>query len=94
MTNSPNFDRAPLLSRQRPEPSPDSLMRTPSRGRTRVGVGELQQNIELFEVLDHRNDGATELGCQYHRFEVAVVLEAIADDQAVRRALGHCHHGQ
>ncbi len=59
-----------------------------------VGLGVLEDEIELFEVLDDRNDRATEFGRERHRFDVAVVLEAVADDQAFRLVLGHRHHGE
>jgi hypothetical protein len=44
------------------------------------------------EVLDHRDDLAAELGREDHRLDVAVVLEAVADDHPLRLALGHRHH--
>ena len=51
----------------------------------------LRISAELLEVLDHRNDGAAELGRERHRLDVAVVLEAVADDQPLGGVLGHRH---
>ncbi len=59
-----------------------------------VGVGVLEDEAELFKVLHHGNDGATEFGRERDRLDVAVVLEAIADDQPVGRVLRHRHHGE
>ncbi len=56
-----------------------------------VGVRVLEDEPELLEVLDHRDDGAAELGGERHRLDVAVVLEAVADDEALGRVLGHGH---
>src|SRR6185369_13128533 len=53
-----------------------------------------QHQPQLVEILDHRNDRATELGREDDGFDVAVVLEAVADDHALRRILGHGHDGQ
>jgi hypothetical protein len=50
-----------------------------------------QDERKFREVLDHRDDGAAELRRQDHRLDVARVLEAVADDDAVSRALGHRH---
>ncbi len=50
-----------------------------------------QHQPQLVEVLDHRDDRAAELGREDHGFDVAVVLEAVADDHALRRILGHGH---
>ena len=47
--------------------------------------------MNFLEILDHRNDGAAELGGDDDRLDVAVVLEAVAHDQAVRRILGERH---
>ncbi len=53
----------------------------------------LQHQLQLLEVLDHRNDGAAELGGEDHRLDVAVVLEAVADDHALLgRIFGERHH--
>ena len=46
------------------------------------------------EILHHRDDGAAELGGDDHGFQVAVVLEAIADDEALGRVGRHGHHRQ
>ena len=51
----------------------------------------LQDQVDFLEVLHHRNDGAAELGREDHRFDVAVVLEAVAHDDPVRRILGDRH---
>ncbi len=59
-----------------------------------VGARVLEDQAELAEVLDHRHDGAAELGGEDHRLDVAVVLEAVADDHPLRLALGHRHHGE
>ena len=59
-----------------------------------VGLRVPQDQRQLGEVLDHRDDGAAELGREDHRLDVAGVLEAVADDQPVGRILGHRHHGQ
>ncbi len=48
--------------------------------------------MDFFVVLHHRNDGAAELGGEDDRFDVAVVLEAVAHHDAVRRILGDGHH--
>ena len=57
-----------------------------------VLLGVAQDVAELGEVLDHRDDRTAELGGEYHRLDVAVVLEAVADDQALGRVAGHRHH--
>ena len=54
-----------------------------------VVLGVLEDRRQLAEVLDHRDDGAAELGGEDHRFDVAVVLEAVADDEPFRRILRH-----
>ena len=54
-----------------------------------VFLGDAQDGRQLAEVLDHRDDGAAELGGDDHRFEVAVVLEAVADDEPLRRVRRH-----
>ena len=59
-----------------------------------VGCGVLQYQMYFLEVLHHRNDGAAELGREDHRLDVAVVLEAVAYDDAVRRILGNRHDRQ
>ena len=59
-----------------------------------VGLRVLEDEVEFHEVLDHRDDGATELGGERHRLDVAVVLEAVADDEPLRGVLGHRHHGE
>ncbi len=56
-----------------------------------VRRGVAQDEVELRKILDHRNDGAAELGGEDHRLDVARVLETVADDQAVGRVLGHGH---
>ena len=53
-----------------------------------------QHQLQLVEVLDHRNDRAAELGRENHRLDVAVVLEAVADDHALGRAFGQRHDRQ
>ncbi len=53
-----------------------------------------QDVAELGEVLDHRDDRAAELGREDDCLDVAVVLEAVADDQPLRRIAGHRHHGE
>ena len=57
-----------------------------------VLLGVAQDVAELGEVLDHRDDRAAELGREDHGLDVAVVLEAVADDQPLRRVAGHRHH--
>ena len=47
--------------------------------------------MDFFVVLDHRNDGAAEFGGDDDRFDVAVVLEAVAHHQTIRRILGNRH---
>ena len=59
-----------------------------------VFLGDAQDGRQLAEVLDHRDDGAAELGGDDHRFEIAVVLEAVADDEPLRRIGRHGHHRQ
>ena len=59
-----------------------------------IFLGVLQHQRQLFEILDHRNDGAAELGGEDHRLDVAVVLEAVADDHALGRVFGDRHHRQ
>ena len=54
----------------------------------------LQDQLQLAEVLDHGDDRAAELGGEDHGLDVAVVLEAVADDQALGFAFGHRHHGE
>src|SRR6185437_6538684 len=59
-----------------------------------VGLSVLEDQRQLVEVLDDRDDGAPELGRARHRLDVAVVLEAVAHDQAVGGVLGHGHDRQ
>ena len=59
-----------------------------------VFLGDAQDGRQLAEVLHHRDDGAAELGGDDHRLEVAVVLEAVADDEPLGRVGGHGHHRQ
>ena len=59
-----------------------------------IALGVLQDEPELIEVLHHRNDGPPELRGQRHRLDIAVVLEAVADDQPFGSVLGHRHHGE
>ena len=59
-----------------------------------VLLGVLEDQAELGEILHHRHDPAAELGRQRHRLDVAVVLEAVADDQPVGVVLGQAHHHQ
>ncbi len=59
-----------------------------------IALGVLEDERELIEVLDHWNDGAPELRGQRHRLDVAVVLEAVANDQPLGSVLGHRHHGE
>ena len=54
----------------------------------------LQDQLQLAEILDHRDDRAAELRGEDHGLDVAVVLEAVADDHPLRLALGHRHHGE
>ena len=89
--NKPNLDFSPADSRQRPAPSLASLTRTPIFGPHAVAFGVLQDEVDFLEVLHHRNDGAAELGGDHDRFDVAVVLEAVADHEAVGRILGDGH---
>ena len=58
--------------------------------RTRV----TQDQLQLREILDHRNDRATQLGGQDHCLDVAGILEAVTDDQAVPGRLRDRHHGK
>ena len=60
----------------------------------RIALRVLQDQVNLFEILHHRNDGAAELGGEDHGFDVAVVLEAVAHHDAVRRVLGDGHDGE
>ena len=90
----PNLDFSPADSRQRPAPSLASLTRTPIFGPHRVAFRMLQDQVDFFVVLDHRNDGAAEFGGDDHRLDVAVVLEAVADHDAVGRILGDGHDGK
>ena len=48
--------------------------------------------MNFFVILDHRNYCAAEFGGEDHRFDVAIVLEAVAHDDAVRRIFGDRHH--
>ena len=57
-----------------------------------VLLGVAQDVAELGEILDHRDDGAAELGREDHGLDVAVVLEAVADDEPPGRVGGHRHH--
>ena len=54
----------------------------------------LQDRVDFFEILHHRDDGAAELGGDDDRLDVAVVLEAVAHHDAVRRILGDRHDGE
>ena len=51
----------------------------------------LDDEAELRVVLHHRHDRAAELGGQHRGLDVGVILEAVADDQPVRRVLAHRH---
>ena len=51
-----------------------------------------QDQLELAEVLDHGDDGAAQLRGEDDGLDVAVVLEAVADDHALRLGTGHRHH--
>jgi hypothetical protein len=79
----PNFDFSPAESRQRPEPLARELDAHADARPHAVLFACLRISAELGEVLDHRDDGAAELGGEDHGLDVAVVLEAVADDQAV-----------
>ena len=94
MTNRPNFDLSPAESAQRPEPSLNELHAHADARAHAVVVGVLEDQRQLVEVLDHRDDGAAELRGERHRLDVAVVLEAVADDEPIRLVLGHRHHGE
>ncbi len=59
-----------------------------------VGVGVAQDQRQFVEILDHRNDGAPELGGENDGLDVARILEAIADDQPVAGRLGDRHDRQ
>ena len=50
--------------------------------------------MQLGEIFDYRDDGASELGRKRDGFDVAVVLEAVADDETRGLILGHRHDGQ
>ena len=50
--------------------------------------------MDFFVILHHRNDRAAELGGENDRFDVAVVLEAVAHHDAVRRILRNGHDGE
>ncbi len=54
----------------------------------------LQKQVNFLEVFDDRNDRAAELGREDYGLDVAVVLEAVADDDAIRRILGDRHDGE
>src|ERR1700730_17186932 len=64
----------------------------PDLGPDGVALSVLQDQMNFFVVLHHGNDGAAELGGEYHRLDVAIVLEAVANHDAVRRVLGDRHH--
>ena len=49
---------------------------------------------QLGKILDHRDDDAAELGGEDHGFNVAVILEPVADDDALGISFGHGHHGK
>ena len=55
-------------------------------------VGVLHDEPQLGEVLDHGDDRAAELGGERDELDVAVFLEAVADDQALGRIAGEAHH--
>ena len=57
-----------------------------------VALGMFQDQMNFFVVLHDRNDGAAEFGGENDGFDVAVVLEAVAHHDAVRRILGDGHH--
>src|SRR5262249_21650240 len=59
-----------------------------------VSLGMLEDQPELVEILDDRDDGAAELRRKRYGFDVAVVLEPVADDQAVGGVLRHRHDRQ
>ena len=56
-----------------------------------VLVGVLHDEPEFREVLDHRNDVAPELGRQRDELDVAVFLEAVANDEPLGRVTGEAH---
>ena len=47
--------------------------------------------MDFLEIFNDGDDGAAELGGDDHRLDVAIVLESVAHDQAVRRILGERH---
>ena len=57
-------------------------------------LAQLHDQLEFGQVLDHRNDGAAQLGGQRGELDVAGFLEAVADDQALGRVAGHAQHRQ
>ncbi len=59
-----------------------------------VALGVLEDQVELVELLDHRNDRPAELAGEDHALDVVVVLEAVADDQPRARIVGHRQHRQ
>ena len=48
----PNLDFSPPLLAHRPDPSLESLMRTPTLGSTCISLGHLEQHVELVQLLD------------------------------------------
>src|SRR5215469_16317100 len=86
-----------LLAR-RGAPAPGTLaeeLHTHAHARAYLIVaGVLEDEAELIEILHHRNDGAAELSGQRHRLDVAVILEAVADDEPLGCVLGHGHDCQ
>ena len=54
---------------------------------------EAQDQLELVDVLDDRDDVAPQLCGQHDRLDITVVLESVADNDAVR-VFGHGHDHQ
>jgi hypothetical protein len=49
---------------------------------------------EFRKIFDDRDDSPTEFGGEHCGLDVAVVFEAVADDQSIRRVFTHRHHGE
>jgi hypothetical protein len=53
-----------------------------------------QYEREFAEIFDDRNDASPEFGGEHCGLDVTVILEAVADDQAIGRVLAHSHDGE
>ena len=94
VTNRPNLDFSPARVAPAARALAGQLDAHADARAHAVVLGVAQDQLQFGEVLDHRDDGAPELGGEDHRLDVARVLEAVADDQPVAGRFGHRHDRQ